>query len=371
MFRLLADLSSLEVVNACMFLGFCGGITHCLPLPWTSAFAAVRGDKLAGRCKCPSLRNIRECPNLNCTLGVKSAVYDCLSVLIQFWSDENLFTADFVPMGFHSNGNKKMHHHHHHHHCVFRSSSMVQAIKLCKSRHTNNYTTIPFCHGVKAVRSTIPFCHGLKVVRSTIPFCRGVKVVRSTITFCHGMKAEVHNIILSWCESCEVHNTILPQCESCKVQNTILPSCSTIPFCHGVKVVMSTIPFCRSVKVVRSIIPFCHRVPQYYFAAVWKLWGHSWLSLSSDAALAQFVWSVLSDFLTRSIVSRAVGFECQHSFISRLNDSISCTHAHTHTHICLTTCLTPAHFHPENSISSAWNQSCNIEPRSWFSNTSF
>ena len=61
-----------------------------------------------------------------------------------------------------------------------------------------------------------------------------------------------------------------------------------------------------------------------------RLRDHSWASLSSDTAVTVLFNSLLSDFFTRSIVSRAVGLACQHSFISRPNDSISCTRTHAH-----------------------------------------
>jgi len=45
--HLLADLSPLAEVNACVHQADCGGIMHCSPMQhlwWTSAFVGMRGD---------------------------------------------------------------------------------------------------------------------------------------------------------------------------------------------------------------------------------------------------------------------------------------------------------------------------------------
>jgi len=74
----------------------------------------------------------------------------------------------------------------------------------------------------------------------------------------------------------------------------------------------------------------CRRPSCQHHNKVWKLCGQSWLSLSSDSAITAAFNSLLSVFFTRSIVSRALGRTCQHSRISRLNDSISCNHTSTY-----------------------------------------
>ena len=119
----------------------------------------------------------------------------------------------------------------------------------------------------------------------------------------------------------------------------------TTPVPHHSCFLQAGCPSCRptnSVKALREIYgktnvglslffwTRCRRPSCQHHNKVWKLCGQSWLSLSSDSALTAAFNSLLSVFFTRSIVSRALGRACQHSRISRLNDSISCNHTSTY-----------------------------------------